>query len=150
MASVRELDTSAARMRIALQSIGIRSANELPDAFSAMTKGRIEAIIVVGGPLMFAERKRIAELANKQRLPAMYSATEYAEAGGLMSYAPSYRDLFRRAGVFVNRILKGANPAELPIEQPTTFELVINSITARELGIVIPPAMLARADRVIR
>ena len=149
-ASVRELDGAAARARVAFLSVGIRSAEELPDAFAQMSRERIDALVVVSGPLIFQERKRIVDLALKHRIPAMYGATEYAEVGGLLSYAPSYPELFRHAAIYVDKILKGANPADMPIEQPTTFELVINANTARALGVVIPPSLLARANRVIQ
>jgi putative ABC transport system substrate-binding protein len=150
MASVRELDASAARARVALQSFGFRDAAELTDAFSAMTRERIDAVVVINSPLVYIERKRIAELAQKHKLPAIYGSSEYADAGGLLAYGPSYMDLFRRAALYVDKILKGANPGDLPIEQPTTFELVINANTARALGVAIPPSVLARASRVIQ
>ncbi len=150
MASVRDLEPVAARSRVALQTVGVRSAEELTDAFSSMTRERAEAVIVVQTPLMYTERNEIARLATKHRLPSMYGAAEYVVAGGLMSYAPSYPELFRHAAVYTQKILKGANPGDLPIEQPTTFELVINANTARALGIAVPPSMLARASRVIR
>jgi putative tryptophan/tyrosine transport system substrate-binding protein len=150
MASVRDLEMVAARSRVALQTVGVRNAEELGDAFSSMTRERAEAVIVVQTPLMYTERNEITKLATKHRLPSMYGATEYVVAGGLMSYAPSYPELFRHAAVYTQKILKGANPGDLPIEQPTTFELVINANTARALGIAVPPSMLARASRVIR
>ena len=115
-----------------------------------MTRGRIEAIVVVNGPLFHAERRRIAELALKHKLPAIYGAADYVEAGGLLAYGPSYPELFRRAAFYVDKILKGAKPGDLPIEQPTTFELVINANTARALGVAFPPSVLARANRVIQ
>jgi len=105
---------------------------------------------VVNGPLVYTERKRIADLAVKHKLPAIYSSAEYADAGGLLAYGPSYPDLFRRAAGYVDKILKGANPGDLPIEQPTTLELVINASTARALGLTIPSSLLARASRVIQ
>jgi putative tryptophan/tyrosine transport system substrate-binding protein len=150
MASVKELEGSAARARVAFQSFHIRDAAELTDAFSAMTRDGIDAVVVVNSPLLYLERKRIAELALKHRLPAIYGGAEYVDAGGLLAYGPSYPELFRRAAIYVDKILKGANPADLPIEQPTTFELVINANTARALGLVIPPSVLARANRVIQ
>ena len=150
MASVRELEGSAARARVAFQSFRIRDAAALTDAFSAMTRERIDAIVVVNSPLVYLERKRIAELALKHRMPAIYGGAEYVDAGGLLAYGPSYPELFRRAAIYVDKILKGANPADLPIEQPNTFELVINANTARALGLVIPPSILARANRVIQ
>jgi len=150
MASVRELEGSAARARVAFQSFRIRDAAALTDAFSAMTRERIDAIVVVNSPLVYLERKRIAELALKHRMPAIYGGAEYVDAGGLLAYGPSYPELFRRAAIYVDKVLKGANPADLPIEQPNTFELVINANTARALGLVIPPSILARANRVIQ
>ena len=149
-ASVRELDGAAARARVAFQSVGFRDAVELTDAFSAMTRERVDAVVVVNGPLVYAERKRIADLALKHKLPAIYGSAEYADVGGLLAYGPSYPDLYRRAASYVDKILKGANPGDLPIEQPTTFELVINANTARALGVAIPPSLLARANRVIQ
>ena len=150
MTSVRELDGSAAKARVAFQSFPIRDAADLTETFSAMTRERIDAIVVVNGPLVYAERKRIAELALKHRLPAIYGSAEYAEAGGLLAYGPSYPELFRRAAIYVDKILKGAKPGDLPIEQPTTFELVINANTARALGVAVAPSVLARASRVIQ
>ena len=150
MASVKELESSAARARVVFQSIRIKDAAELTDAFSAMTRERIDAVVVVNGPLVYVERKRIADLALKHKLPAVYGSAAYAEAGGLLAYGPSYDELFGRAAIYVDKILKGANPGDLPIEQPTTFELVINANTARALGVAIPPSVLARANRVIQ
>ena len=150
MTSVRELEGSAAKARIAFQSFRIRDAAELTAVFSAMTRERIDAVVVVNSPLLNIERKRIAELALKHRLPAIYGGAEFVDAGGLLAYGPSYPELFRRAAIYVDKILKGANPADLPIEQPTTFELVINANTARAIGLVIPPSILGRANRVIQ
>ncbi len=150
MASVRELDASAASARVALQSFGIRDADEIAEAFSAMTRQRIEAVVVVNSPLVYEERKMIVELALKHKLPAIYGSADYADVGGLLAYGPSYPELYRRAAIYVDKILKGANPGGLPIEQPTTFELIINAKTARVLGVAIPPAMQARANRVIQ
>jgi putative ABC transport system substrate-binding protein len=119
-------------------------------AFRAAGKGRVDAVVVLVGPLVFSQRTKIAELAAKSRLPAIYPQTEFSEAGGLMSYGLTITDLDRRAATYVDRILKGAKPADLPIEQPTKFELVINLKTAKQIGLMIPPSVLARADRVIR
>ena len=148
--SVRELDLAAARARIGFQSVGFREAAELTDAFSTMTREHIDAIVVIHGALVYAERRRIADLALKHKLPAIYGSAEYADAGGLLAYGPDYPDLSRRAAVYVDKILKGANPGDLPIEQPTTFELVINAKTARAIGVAMPPSLLARANRVIQ
>ena len=150
MSSVHDLEGSAARSRVAFQSFGIRSVDELPDAFAAMTRARIDAIVVVNSPFIYAARKRIVELALKHKVPAIYGAAEYADAGGLLSYAPSYPEMFRHAAMYVDKILKGAKPADMPIDQPTTFELIINTSTAQALGVAIPPSMLARTNRVIQ
>jgi len=148
--SVRELDGVAAKAKLAFQSFPIRDVEELPTMFSTMTRERIDAIVVVNGPEVYAERKRIAELALKHKLPAIYGSAEYADAGGLVAYGPSYPDLFRRAAIYADKILKGAKPGDLPIEQPATFDFVVNANTARALGIAIPASVLARASRVIR
>jgi putative ABC transport system substrate-binding protein len=132
-----------------LQPVGINGGAELPDAFSAMTREHAQGVIVVQTPLMYAERSRIAELALQNRLPSMSGAAEYVIAGGLLSYGPSYPELYRHAALYVDKILKGANPGNLPIEQPNAVELVINMKTARVLGISVPPSMLARVTRVI-
>ena len=150
MTSVRELENSTAKARVTFQSFAIRDAQELTDAFSAMTRDRIDAVVVVNGPLIYTERKQIADLALKQKLPAIYGYTEYVDLGGLVAYGPSYPDLLRSAASYVDKILKGAKPGDMPIEQPTTFELAINANTARALGVAIPPSMLARANRVIQ
>src|SRR5262245_7360827 len=147
--AIRDLETAARSSRVALQNLGVSTAEELPGAFSAATRAHADAVFVVAGPFTFPERHRIADLALKHRLPSMHGPAEYVEAGGLISYAPSYSALFRRAAVYVDKILKGAKPGDLPIEQPTTFELVINLKTAKALGVAIPQAVLLRADRVI-
>ena len=124
--------------------------NELDAAFTTMTNERAGAVFVVSGPSFFSQRQRLADLALKHRLPSMYQQMEFVEAGGLLSYGPSYAGLFRQAAHYVDRILKGAVPGDLPIEQPTTFELVINLRTARALGITLPSQTLLRADRSIQ
>ena len=150
MSSVRDLEQAAASSRVAFQSFAIGSGAELPDAFSAMARERIDALVVTGSPMIYGLRAQIADLALKHKLPAIYSGAEYAEAGGLLSYAASYPELFRHAALYADKILRGANPADMPIEQPTTFELVINERTARAIGLKIPPAIAARANRVIQ
>jgi putative ABC transport system substrate-binding protein len=115
-----------------------------------MAKDRPGALLVLADPMLFDEKEHIVELAMMARVPAAYEWREFVEAGGLMSYGASIADLYRRLGVYVDRILRGAKPAELPVEQPTTFELAINLKTARALGITIPQAVLVRADQVIR
>jgi len=149
MASVRDLQSVAERSKVALQTVAITAAQELPGAFSSMTRERAEAVIVVQTPLMYTHRTEIADLAIKNRLPSVWGASEYVVAGGLISYAPSYPELFRRAAGYVQKILKGANPGDLPIEQPSTFELAVNTKTARALGVAIPASMLTRANRIV-
>jgi ABC-type uncharacterized transport system substrate-binding protein len=122
----------------------------LEGAFQVAAKGRANALVTILSPLLNRYRKEIADLAIKNRLPSMYEAKDYVESGGLMSYAASDADLFRRAATYVDKILKGAKPADLPVEQPTKFELVINLKTAKQIGLTIPPNVLARADKVIR
>jgi len=150
MASVRDLEAAAARSMVTLQTVGVGSAEELSDAFSAMTREHADAVIVVQTPLMYTERGRITQLAIKHHLPSMYGAAEFVLIGGLLSYAPSYADIFRRAALIVQKILNGAKPGDLPIEQPTTFEMEGNLKTAKELGLAIPQSFLLRANKVIQ
>jgi putative ABC transport system substrate-binding protein len=146
---VRRAQDAARELGIRLQPLEARSPGEIDSAFAAMTRERAGALIVLLD-VMFAEhRARIADLAAKHRLPAVYGLQEYAEVGGLMVYGSSFVDRFRRAAIFVDKILKGAKPADLPVEQPTKFELVINMKTAKALGLTIPPSLLLRADQVI-
>lgn len=144
-----ELPTVAKRLRLTIFPIEVQAASELDAAFERAARSRADAIVVPGDPLVYVNRVRVAELAAKQRLPAMYFFRESVEAGGLMSYGPSLHDLGRRAATYVDRILKGARPADLPVEQPTKFDLVINLNAAKALGLVISPALRARADQVI-
>jgi putative ABC transport system substrate-binding protein len=145
----REANDAARRLGITLQYVDVRSPGDLDAAFAAMTRERAEALLVFPSTMLFAERSRIAALAAKHRLPAAYNAREFAEAGGLMTYGASLTALVRRAASFVDKILKGAKPGDLPVEQPTTFELVVNLSTARALGLKVPQSILLRADRVI-
>jgi putative ABC transport system substrate-binding protein len=132
------------------QFFDVRDPKDIEIAFGEASKGRVEAVLVLQGPTINSKRDRIVELATKNRLPGMYYSTEFVEDGGLMSYATSITDLSRRAAIYVDKILKGAKPGDLPIEQPTKFEFVINLKTAKQIGLTIPPNVLARADRVIR
>jgi putative tryptophan/tyrosine transport system substrate-binding protein len=143
-------EAAAKTAGLTLLSVPLSSAAGLEAAFATVVRGRAGALIVVASPPLFAHRKRIAELAVKHRLPTVGGSREYAEAGGLASYGADYPDLFRRAAVYVDKILKGAKPADLPMEQPTTFELVINLKTAKALGLTIPQSLLGRADEVIQ
>jgi len=145
----QETQTAARAMGLALHSQEVRDPKDFPSAFSAMTRKRPDALVTFASPLTSAYRPIIVEFARKQRLPTMFGLREDVEAGGLMSYSPSAADLFRRAAYYVDRILKGAKPGDLPVEQPSTFELVVNLRTAKALGVTIPPSLLLRADRVI-
>jgi putative ABC transport system substrate-binding protein len=130
--------------------LDVLEPKDIETAFQAAAKARTDAILVLGNPLLGAHRKQISELAVKNRLPAIYPQSEFVEVGGLMTYAASRTDLFRRTAAYVDKILKGAKPGDLPVEQPTKFEFVINLKTAKQIGLTIPPNVLARADKVIR
>jgi putative ABC transport system substrate-binding protein len=141
---------AAARSRgVRVQFIEIRGAGELPRAFATMARERTDAVLVFPGPLFFSERRQLATLAAERRLPSMFTAKEFVELGGLISYGASLPDLTRRSAAYVDRILKGTKPHDLPVEQPTTFELAINIARARTLGISIPPSLRMRADHLI-
>jgi putative ABC transport system substrate-binding protein len=127
----------------------VRSSDDFENALLAAVNGRAGALFVVDDPLVFRNRTRIAEFAARNRLPATAFYKQFAEAGGLMTFGASLADLYRRAAIFVDKILKGAKPADLPVEQPTKYELVINLKTAKTLGLTIPPSLLERADQVI-
>ena len=148
--SLRETETAALGQGIKLQTIEAREPDELGRALTSANKGRVEAILILPAPMMTTYAKRIAEFTIGSRLPAISFSNEFPQAGGLMSYGANFLDLFRRAASYVDKILKGAKPADLPVEQPTKFELVINLKTAKQIGLTIPPNVLARADRVIR
>ena len=146
---LREAEAAAQALGMRLQTLEARSPQEIDGAFAAMTRERAGALLVIPDTLFWSQRRQIAELAVKRRLPSMRMGEAYAEAGGLMSYGPSYLDLERRAATFVDKILKGANPADLPVAQPTKFELVINMKTAKAIGLTIPPPLLQRSDQII-
>jgi len=145
-----EAETAAASLGIKRQAVAVRGPNDLEQAFAAMRKERAGGLIPLRSPLIINQLKRIVELAGKSRVPALYDDREFTEAGGLMSYGAVLFDLDRRAAIYVNKILKGAKPADLPVEQPTKFEFLINLKTAKQIGLTIPPNVLARADKVIR
>jgi putative ABC transport system substrate-binding protein len=147
--TMEQTQVAARRLGIQLQLLEVRNPDELEAAFEAAMRGRAGALIVFDDPVIHSYRARIVALAAKHRLPAMYGTREFADEGGLMSYGPHRPDLYRRSGTFVDKILKGAKPADLPVEQPTKFELVINLTTARALGLTIPQSLLGRADEVI-
>ena len=146
----KEMQAAAQELRLQLQSLEVRSANDFDIAFESALRERAQALIPSGEPLINTHLKRIVEFAAKNRLPAMYAGPEVVDAGGLMSYAPNYTDQYRRAAVYVDKILKGTRPGDIPVEQPTKFEFVINLKAAKQIGLTIPPNVLARADRVLR
>ena len=152
--SVREvkevLPVAARALRLTIQPWEVRAADGFEKVFAALNKERPDGLYVLGGPLMNSNQKRIVGLALKSRLPSMYRSREAVDAGGLMSYGADDADSYRRVAYFVDRILKGAKPADLPVEQPTKFELVINLKTAKQIGLTIPQSLLYRADKVIR
>jgi putative tryptophan/tyrosine transport system substrate-binding protein len=147
----KEYEAAARTLKITLQSLEVRGPTpDFEGAFQAATKERANAVITIRNTLLNRYAKRIADLAVKNRLPSMHEGSDYVEAGGLVSYAAGEAESFRRAAYYVDRILKGTNPAELPVEQPTKFELVINLRTAKQIGVTIPQSVLYRADKVIR
>ena len=149
-AALRQTEVTAGALGLRLQLVEARGPDELEGAFEAMTRERAGALFVPADIIFVRHAQRIADLAARHRLPAMYGFREHVQAGGLMSYAANFAVMFRRAATFVDKILKGAKPAELPVEQPTKFELVINLKTANALGLTIPQSLLLRADEVIQ
>jgi putative ABC transport system substrate-binding protein len=146
---VKEIAAAAKSSGVSHRIYSATTPQEIDRSFAAMAKERTDALIVVADPMFFDQRVRIADLAARQRLPSMYGLKEHADAGGLMSYSADFTDLYRRAATYVDKILKGAKPADLPVEQPTKFELVVNLKTAKAFSLAIPPSIVARADRVI-
>ena len=147
---LRETELAAGAFGVKLQYLDVLSTKDIETVFRAASKGHAQAVLVLGGPVLISHRRQVADLAVKSRLPASYVRPEYVEDGGLMSYAPSSNDLLRRAATYVDKILKGAKPADLPVEQPKKFEFIINLKAAKQIGLTISPNVLARADRVIR
>jgi len=153
--SLREAELAAKTFGVKLQyidvlNIDVLSPKDFETAFRAASKGHADAVLMLPGSVLISERAQLTDLAVKSRLPAIYPQPEFIEAGGLMSYGTNTPDLYRRAATYVDKILKGAKPADLPVEQPTKFDLVINLKTAKQIGLTIPPNVLARADKVIR
>ncbi len=147
---LKELQESSRALGLILQPLAVRGPDEFEGAFAAMTRERVHALFGAAGVLTTEHRKPLVSLAAKSRIPAMWGERQFVEAGGLMSYAVNFYDEVRRAATYVNKILKGAKPADLPVEQPTKFELVINLKTAKALGLTIPPSLLQRADEIIQ
>ena len=148
--SLKEVELAAGAFKVQVQYLDVLDVKEIETAFRAATKGRAEAVLVLQSPFFNSQRKQIVDLAIKSRLPAIYPQTDYTEAGGLMYYGANTPDLFRRAATYVDKIVKGAKPADLPVEQPTKFEFIINLKAAKQIGLTIPPNVLARADKVIK
>ena len=147
---MKEMEVAAQALGLQLQPVALRESSDLENVFSAITRGGAGALIGLNSPEFAFHRRRIAELAVKSRLPAVYVDSEFVNDGGLMSYAPDFANLYRRAATYVDKILKGRKPADLPVEQPTKFELVINLKTAKQIGLTIPQSVLYRADKVIK
>jgi putative ABC transport system substrate-binding protein len=148
--SLKEMDLAAGALGVQLQFLDVLSSKDIETAFRAASKGRAYAVLVLQSPIASSHRAEIADLAVKSRLPAMYPQSDYMDAGGLMFYGANTTDLYRRAATYVDKILKGRTPADLPVEQPMKFEFIINLKAAKQIGLTIPPAVLARADKVIK
>jgi putative ABC transport system substrate-binding protein len=147
----QEYEDRARALKVAFQRLEVRSSNpDFEKVFQAAVKGRVSALVTLRNPLLIDNRKRIAALAIQNRLPSISEGSVFVEAGILASYSSDENDSFRRAALYVDKILKGAKPAELPVEQPTKYEFVINLKTAKQIGLTIPPNVLARADKVIK
>lgn len=147
--ALQELRTAAASLKVGIQPVDVRGPHDFDGAFASMAQQRADALLVFPDPVTFGNAQSIVDLANKNRIPAMFGSQEFVKLGGLMSYGPSYPEMYRRAGIYVGRILKGAKPADLPVEQPTKFDLVINLKTAAALGLTVPQSLLVAADAVI-
>jgi putative tryptophan/tyrosine transport system substrate-binding protein len=148
--SLREMELAAEAFGMQLQYLDVLGPKDIETAFQAARNGRAEAVLVLGSSVLLLQRTQVVELVGRNRLPAIYSQREFLDAGGLMTYGPNFADLWRDAATYVDKILKGAKPADLPVERPKRFELMINLKTAKQIGLTIPPNVLARADRVIK
>ena len=148
--ALREINHIADAMRVQVRFLEVREPKDIEIAFRNDSKEHAEAILVLTTPLLISQRRRLIDLAMKSRLPAIYGRPEFVEDGGLLSYVPSFTDLSRRAATYVDKILKGAKAGDLPVEQPKKFEFIVNLKAAKQIGLTIPPNVLARADKVIR
>jgi putative tryptophan/tyrosine transport system substrate-binding protein len=144
------MELAAKGLRLELYYFDVLGPKDIETAFREASKERTDAVVVLGGLVLISHRTQVVNLAAKNRLSAIYNVPEFVEDGGLMTYGTSYIDLYRRVATYVDKILKGAKPADLPVEQPAKFELVINLKTAKQIGLTIPPNVLARAERVIK
>jgi putative ABC transport system substrate-binding protein len=148
--ALKEADLAAKALGLKLQNLDIKDPKDIEIAFRAAVKGRAQAVLVLTSPVTLTQRAQVVELAAKNRLPASYWSQDFVNDGGLMSYAANFGDMYRRAATFVDKILKGTKPADLPVEQPMKFEFIVNLKAAKQIGLTIPPNVLVRADRVIR
>jgi putative tryptophan/tyrosine transport system substrate-binding protein len=148
--SLKEMELAAAALKVKPQYLDVLVPKDIESAFRAASEGRVDAALLLSSGVMTSQRRQVIELAVKSRLPASYPRAEFVEAGGLMTYGPNITDLSRRAATYVDKIIKGATPADLPVEQPKKFELIINLKAAKQIGLTIPPNVLARADKVIK
>jgi len=148
--ALKEIELAAGAFGVKLQYLDVLSPKDIETAFRSASKGHVDAVLLLASPVYISHRKQLADLAVKSRLPAIYNRPEYVEDGGLMSYSPSVDDMFRRAAKYVDKVLKGAKPADLPVEQPTKFEFYINLKAAKQIGLTIPQSVLYRADKVIK
>jgi putative tryptophan/tyrosine transport system substrate-binding protein len=148
--ALKEVELAAGAFGVKLQYLDVRGPKDIETAFRAASEGRADAVLVLGSSVLVSRQTQVADLAAKNRLPAIYPQSDYMDAGGLMFYGVSITEMYRRAAVYVDKILKGAKPADLPVEQPTKFEFIINLKAAKQIGLTIPPNVLVRADRVIK
>jgi len=148
--TMRATETAARSLGLQIEIREARTSEQIEAAFAALVQRRPEAVLVFPSPFYYSHQQRIAELSLQQKLPSIYNGREFTELGGFMAYGANFQDLARRSASYVDRILKGAKPADLPVEQPTKFELLVNLKTAKQIGLIIPPHVLARADRIIR
>jgi putative ABC transport system substrate-binding protein len=148
--ALKEIEFAAGALKVQLQYLDVPAARDIETAFRAASKARADAVLLLGNPVATSQRTQIKDLAVKNRLPAIYDRPEFVQDGGLMTYSVSQNDLFRRAATYVDKILKGAKPGDLPVEQPKKFEFIINLKAAKQIGLTIPPNVLARADKVIK
>jgi putative tryptophan/tyrosine transport system substrate-binding protein len=148
--SLKETELAAGAFKVQLQYLDVIDPKDIEAAFRAASKGRADAVLVLVSSVLNSQRTRVVDLAVKSQLPAIYPFVEFLEVGGLMTYGTNFADLWRRAATYVDKILKGAKPADLPVEQPKKFEFIINLKAAKQIGLTIPPNVLVRADRVIR
>jgi putative ABC transport system substrate-binding protein len=148
--ALREINVAADALGVQVQYLEVREPKDIETAFRAASKEHADAVLVLGSPVLLSQRRQIADVAAKSRLPTIYPRPEFVEDGGLMSYGVSFTDLFRRAATYVDKILKGRKPAELPVEQPKKFDFIVSLKAAKQIGLTVPPNVLARADRVIK